>query len=150
MLYKTGTVISRATNSLVVRFKPAASASCCSKGGCAIKDMKQEQDVSVDNVGASYQVGDVVQVAIMESGLLQLIFLLYGLPLLGFLVGLVCAASFNVWNLNQDLFALLCGGCGCLAACVVSRKQARKLETKLTPKIVACIASNTIAVSEES
>ena len=149
MLYKTGTVISRTTASLVVRFKPAASSSCCSKGGCAIKDMKQEQDVSIDNVGANYQVGDVVQVAIMESGLLQLTFLLYGLPLLGLLVGLVCADSLNLWNLNQDLFALFCGGGGCLAACAVSRKQARKLEAKLTPKIVACIASNTIVVSEE-
>lgn len=104
-LCRSGKVMSTAEGRVVVRFMRSDACGHCN---ACFSLGSHEADVELDNpLGA--RVGDVVSIELKGSGMVRASLIMYGLPLLGLLAGVVVGAQ---WG---DLYAavggiLLCAG----------------------------------------
>ncbi|HES76673.1 MAG TPA: transcriptional regulator [bacterium] len=125
--------------------------SCASKGACgtqllgeALSSSSSNQVLAQDPLGVD--VGDMVLLGIAEEGALRAAFLMYGLPLLGFLLGILLAQP---WG---DLWATAagCAGLGLALAGVwlLNRNAARRSPASgnTQPVVIARIASVPVGV----
>ena len=117
--------------------------SCSSKGACgsqllgeALTPTPSNLILAQDPIGV--HIGDTVLLGVTEQGALRAAFLMYGLPIVGLLIGVLVAQP---WG---DAWAMMAGGLGLGLALVgvwlMQRLAPRDTQT-IQPMILACVAS---------
>ncbi|OYY74928.1 MAG: hypothetical protein B7Y40_02970 [Gammaproteobacteria bacterium 28-57-27] len=155
MLETQGRVIAvEAGFAWVESVRQSGCGSCASKGACGSQLLGEALAPSSSNQALNrvraqdalgVQVGDTVVLGVAEEGALRAAFLIYGLPLLGLLLGVLLAQP---WG---DLWAMVAGMMGLgLAMGVVwllgrSARHESRASNNLQPQILARIASAPLA-----
>jgi sigma-E factor negative regulatory protein RseC len=79
----------------------------------------KEKTITLENT-IDAKVGDRIAISETSNILLKLSFLQYGLPLIGFLLGIIIATQFNINLQPVELYQFLCGLIGLGIAGVIS------------------------------
>ncbi len=79
----------------------------------------KEKTITLENI-INAIIGDRVAITETSNILLKLSFLQYGLPLIGFLLGIIIATQFNINLQPVELYQFLCGLIGLGIAGVIS------------------------------
>ena len=95
----------------------------CSPGSDDQKIIKLENAISA-------KVGDRVAVSEASNILLKLSFLQYGLPLIGFLLGIIIAVQFTINLQPVELYQFLCGFLGLGLAGIISYLIIKRMTKK--------------------
>lgn len=104
----------------------ASCSACALSGGCSIKSGDMHVSVKKENVEKAVEVGDTVIVD-LKYNQAMLAMILYGIPLSGFLLGVIIGYFFKLSDLVSLVLAFALAGVGFL----ISKLFDRKYEVKI-------------------
>ena len=139
MAIKTGKVIKVSGNEAIVQIRNHSSCSSC--GGCGTSNKNKVNTIWTKNYQDA-NVGDFVKIELTEKTLLKLSTLVYIIPVISLLIGLIIGHSYaESNNLPENLVGLIGGlflmSISFIGINIIDRKT--KDSSKLKPKITSII-----------
>lgn len=130
--------VNHETPSAVVEVAAAFNCARCAAGkGCGAglvgSGRRDRQIEAYIAAGVDVHVGDEVSIELAPRHLLNAALIVYGLPLVGALIGAGIAYGLGV----GDLYASLAGLAGIAAGIAIARRRAAREQCRFTPTIIA-------------
>jgi sigma-E factor negative regulatory protein RseC len=140
-LWQAATVVSASTGRVRVRFEPLSQCARCLRGdGCGAGVFAQlftRRSTTVDlETRENWSPGQIVRVGVRAEALWQGALLLYGLPLLGFLLGAIVGQQISPGGVPADVSALLLG----LVLAVSLARMSRSLRARRWNPVIEALS----------
>lgn len=125
----TGIITQIDSNYAIITIEVTDSCKNCGIRFLCSPGSDKEKTITLENT-IDAKVGDRIAISETSNILLKLSFLQYGLPLIGFLLGIIIATQFNINLQPVELYQFLCGLIGLGIAGVISYLIIKRMAKK--------------------